>query len=48
MKSKIVKIGNSLGLIIPNYMTKVLEMEKGTAIEITLKNKKIEITKEEK
>lgn len=48
MKSKIIKIGNSLGLIIPNYMTKVIEMEKGTEIEITLKNKKIEITKEEK
>ena len=48
MKSKIIKIGNSLGLIIPSYMAKVLEMEKGTAIEITLKSKKIEVTKEEK
>ena len=48
MKTKIIKTGNSLGIVIPNYMTKVLEMEKGTSIEITLKNKKIEITKEEK
>lgn len=48
MKTKIIKTGNSLGIIIPSYMTKVLGLEKGTAIEISLKGKKIEITKEEK
>ena len=48
MKSKIIKIGNSLGLIIPSYIIKVLEIEKGTEIDINLKKEKIEITKEEK
>lgn len=48
MKSKVIKIGNSLGLIIPSYIIKVLEIEKGTEIEINLKKGKIEITKEEK
>lgn len=48
METKARNIGNSLGVIIPNYMAKVLEIEKGTELEIKLKNKKIEITKEVK
>ena len=48
MKTKIIKTGNSLGIVIPSYMTKVLGLEKGTEVEIILKDKKIEITKEEK
>lgn len=47
MNSKAIKIGNSIGVIIPNYITKFLGIQKGTKLDIDLQGKKIIIKKEE-
>lgn len=45
MQSKIIQVGNSLGIVIPSYMAKVLEAEKGTKIDVELQGKRIIIKK---
>ena len=47
MQTKATKTGNSISVLIPNYMTKFLGIEKGTKLNIDLQKKKIKKKKEE-
>ena len=44
-KTKALQVGNSIGVIIPSYIAKVLEIKKSTKLELelNLKEKRIEI-----
>ena len=45
METKIIKVGTSLGLIIPGFVAKDYELRQGTKIEIELKNDVLVIKK---
>lgn len=45
MESKIIKVGTSLGLIIPGLMAKDFDLKHGTKIEIELKKGELVIKK---
>lgn len=47
MQIKVTKTGNSLYAIIPSYMAKILEIKKGTKLDINLQGKKIIIQKDD-
>jgi len=44
MKSKIRQIGNSLGIILPNDILRLLGLKAGDEIELDTKNKEINLT----
>ena len=48
MKYKARKIGNSIGVTIPTFVTNMLGIKNGTPLNIELEKKKIIISKEEK
>lgn len=45
MESKIIKVGTSLGLIIPGHMVKDFDLKNGTKIEIELSEGELVIKK---
>jgi len=47
VETKLIRIGSSLGIIIPNLICKSLEIEKDSKLIIKIENDKIIITKEE-
>ena len=46
VETKLIRIGSSLGVIIPNLICKSLEIEKDSQLIIEVKDDKIIITKE--
>ena len=44
-RTKAIRIGNSIGIIIPNYIAKVLDIQKSTKVdlELNLEKRRIEI-----